>query len=222
MADEMRTPSAPSGECVIQRSFFARILHRSVIVIRTTLVLFLILITLTTGAGWAANWVFPLAVLQTLGLASTGNLRGVTWEISLPDELAVNSVWIGVRDRSVHLSWYRGHQEARITRTRYFYHGPWPAGIRTWVMRRPYKLRLPDGTNIACKSISQVFFELPLLSLCLISAIYPIIVFYCGPLRLWKRRRKGWCLECGYDLKGNVSGICSECGQPTESYESNH
>jgi hypothetical protein len=27
-----------------------------------------------------------------------------------------------------------------------------------------------------------------------------------------RRRRKGLCTECGYDLTGNVSGKCPECG----------
>jgi hypothetical protein len=29
---------------------------------------------------------------------------------------------------------------------------------------------------------------------------------------LRRRRRLGLCLHCGYDLKGNVSGVCTECG----------
>jgi hypothetical protein len=35
---------------------------------------------------------------------------------------------------------------------------------------------------------------------------------------LWYRDRrppKGHCRNCGYDLTGNVSGVCPECGQPT-------
>jgi hypothetical protein len=39
--------------------------------------------------------------------------------------------------------------------------------------------------------------------------------------RVWKRgeaadrRMRGLCVECGYDLTGNVSGVCPECGTPT-------
>ena len=33
-----------------------------------------------------------------------------------------------------------------------------------------------------------------------------------GPGRRWWRSLHGWCLECGYDLRGNRSGRCSECG----------
>ena len=43
-------------------------------------------------------------------------------------------------------------------------------------------------------------------------AAYPTVAFMRGPVRRWRRRRKGWCLSCGYDLTGNVSGVCPECG----------
>lgn len=33
-----------------------------------------------------------------------------------------------------------------------------------------------------------------------------------GPIRQARRRWKGWCLDCGYDLTGNHSGRCPECG----------
>ena len=42
---------------------------------------------------------------------------------------------------------------------------------------------------------------------------YPAINFRRGPLRRWRRRRKGLCLKCGYDLTGNVTGRCPECGE---------
>jgi hypothetical protein len=44
-------------------------------------------------------------------------------------------------------------------------------------------------------------------------SIYPILAFYCGPYRRYRRRKKGLCLKCGYNLTGNVSGICPECGE---------
>ena len=45
-----------------------------------------------------------------------------------------------------------------------------------------------------------------------IFAAYPIIAFVRGPLRRRWHRAKGACLRCGYDLTGNVSGVCPECG----------
>ena len=47
-----------------------------------------------------------------------------------------------------------------------------------------------------------------------------------GPLWLWllfrrlsraRTRREGFCLTCGYNLTGNVSGVCPECGAPIEA-----
>ena len=32
------------------------------------------------------------------------------------------------------------------------------------------------------------------------------------PFRRWRRRKRGRCETCGYDLTGNMSGTCSECG----------
>ena len=46
---------------------------------------------------------------------------------------------------------------------------------------------------------------------------YPTVAFIRGPFRRWRRRRKGLCLKCGYDLTGNESGACSECGEEVES-----
>lgn len=33
-----------------------------------------------------------------------------------------------------------------------------------------------------------------------------------GPMRRWYRHLRGHCIECGYNLRGNRSGRCSECG----------
>lgn len=44
-------------------------------------------------------------------------------------------------------------------------------------------------------------------------AAYPTIAFIRGPLRRWRRGRKGLCVKCGYDLTGNTSGVCPECGE---------
>ena len=44
---------------------------------------------------------------------------------------------------------------------------------------------------------------------------YPALALIRGPLRRWRRHRKGLCLRCGYNLEGNVSGVCSECGEAT-------
>ena len=56
----------------------------------------------------------------------------------------------------------------------------------------------------------------PIWMLSLLLAVYPAIAFIRGPLRRHGRRQKGLCLNCGYDLTGNVSGACPECGTERE------
>ena len=50
----------------------------------------------------------------------------------------------------------------------------------------------------------------------LLSATYPIIAFIRGPLRRRRRRKRGQCLSCGYNLTGNTSGVCPECATMVE------
>jgi hypothetical protein len=84
--------------------------------------------------------------------------------------------------------------------------GPQPSGgierLVTW-----WKLDCADYRvfELQCASwIPFVLFGVP-----------PAMAFVRGPLRRWRRRRAGCCLACGYDLTGNVSGVCPECATPT-------
>ena len=45
---------------------------------------------------------------------------------------------------------------------------------------------------------------------------YPIFALIRGPLRRHRRRKKGLCVACGYNLAGNESGVCPECGEAVE------
>ena len=40
----------------------------------------------------------------------------------------------------------------------------------------------------------------------------PVVVAF-SPMRRWRRKRQGLCLDCGYNLTGNESGTCPECGK---------
>jgi len=44
--------------------------------------------------------------------------------------------------------------------------------------------------------------------------LYPLWAFFRGPWRRRRRKAKGLCVRCGYDLTGNVTGVCPECGGP--------
>jgi len=58
----------------------------------------------------------------------------------------------------------------------------------------------------------MVHFRISLWVLATLLAAYPAVALARGPLRRHRRRRKGLCLKCGYNLTGNVSGVCPECG----------
>ncbi len=47
----------------------------------------------------------------------------------------------------------------------------------------------------------------------------PILTIAIPTVWLWRRDRRhppGHCRNCGYDLTGNVTGVCSECGMEAE------
>ena len=53
---------------------------------------------------------------------------------------------------------------------------------------------------------------IPLWILLLAAAFPTAMLFSFGPLRRRYRRRRALCVHCGYNLRGNVSGVCPECG----------
>lgn len=72
------------------------------------------------------------------------------------------------------------------------------------------------GTNLAGDATKTCItyirtLELPLWSIVCLSLVPPVLTI---PRRLRSRRRRqqGECIRCGYDLRGNVTGRCSECG----------
>ncbi len=73
-----------------------------------------------------------------------------------------------------------------------------------------YLLKNPGQQPISRKM--QFELGIPLYFPCVLFAAYPAIVLVRAPLRRWRRRRKGLCLKCSYDLTGNVTGTCPECG----------
>jgi hypothetical protein len=52
----------------------------------------------------------------------------------------------------------------------------------------------------------------PLLPLAGLLLIYPAGHTFVAVLRKTRRRHEGLCKNCGYDLTGNLSGKCPECG----------
>jgi len=54
----------------------------------------------------------------------------------------------------------------------------------------------------------------PLPMLAVLFALFSLTLGIRGPLLRRRRRKRGLCVKCGYDLTANVSGTCPECGTP--------
>lgn len=81
-------------------------------------------------------------------------------------------------------------------------------------------VRGPAGRSapkVSGTSVSSVFVTIRLSVLLPLCTAYPALAFIRGPVRRWRRRKKGLCVKCGYDLTGNVSGVCPECGTRIET-----
>lgn len=63
---------------------------------------------------------------------------------------------------------------------------------------------------------ARLIVSINLFGVVLLFGAYPCLVFIRGPVRRFRRRRNGLCPQCGYNLRGNVSGRCLECGRKTE------
>lgn len=65
--------------------------------------------------------------------------------------------------------------------------------------------------DVPGRNLNVFHLGVPLWLTFLVLIAYPAVAFYRGPLRRYRRRRCGLCVACGYDLTGNVSGVCPEC-----------
>jgi len=113
---------------------------------------------------------------------------------------------LGIQTGHVRIECYSGINDLQAALTKNTFRGygeffvsqnveePWPPRWTNdpWLLRR--FLRFP--------------LWLPFVAL----ATFPTLAFVRGPFRRWHRRHGGLCLKCGYDLTGNVSGVCPECG----------
>lgn len=49
----------------------------------------------------------------------------------------------------------------------------------------------------------------------LLAALIAVVAYPLLPFAVRRdRRKRGLCVRCGYSLRGNVSGVCPECGKP--------
>lgn len=136
-------------------------------------------------------------------------------------KLTTDGVWIGGTSNTVFVAWLLDDR-LRLE----CYHSPDPDAVAKWAQifrdEQAYLARLDvgeerlivfDGLFAGGVRSGRIGVMFPLWVPCFILAVYPTIAFINGPYRRYRRRKKGLCLKCGYNLTGNVTGICSECGE---------
>ena len=75
---------------------------------------------------------------------------------------------------------------------------------------------LQTGDNSGRQQSAEYYVSFPLWAPFFLLTLLLAPASYRGPARRWRRRKRGECAECGYNLTGNVTGVCSECGAEVE------
>lgn len=116
------------------------------------------------------------------------------------------SVVVGWPVRLLWCSWRRKGTEfyvARDTGLEFKPPGsPTPSGFLGLALQESYSRAFPFRPVLAGQLVYGMM------------CIGVVLLMRFGPraARRWWRRRGGRCGECGYDLRGNTSGVCPECG----------
>ena len=53
----------------------------------------------------------------------------------------------------------------------------------------------------------------PFWALATVTLLWPLCAFLSGPVRRRRRRKRGLCVACGYNLQGLTDARCPECGR---------
>ena len=157
------------------------------------------IVVLTLGA-----LTLPLIAWMTI-------VRQVVWHKD-----TTNSVWAVGAVGGYAFVFHASSTDQRNLRSTSAYWKRYEFGARFFQTHRAFawKRRVERWLGVLI-TIDEVFIPLGLPFVLL--ATYPTIAFIRGPLRRWRRRRRGLCVNCAYDLTGNVTGVCSECGTKIES-----
>jgi len=79
--------------------------------------------------------------------------------------------------------------------------------------------RYPYSRLEVSKGVLYGRIRVPLWQIAAALAAYPIFVMARRDETRRRRRSRGQCVACGYDLTGNLSGVCPECGTEAKRLE---
>jgi hypothetical protein len=154
------------------------------------------------------KWAGLAVCLLVLGVGAASFARGRS--CTLCDR---PRVWVAVADGAIAVYWETWREPPEAAGRRMFYHPP----VNPAVVGRILRFMFLGGDNQAgCAT------RLPTIDcdsaggLVILPLWLPLVVatVLTATLR-WRDRRRippGHCGQCGYNLTGNVSGVCPECG----------
>ena len=92
---------------------------------------------------------------------------------------------------------------------------PYAVHLNTWLPMSPNRLGFAHSAGVA-QGTRLRYLVFPLWAAALPPLVAPALWLRRAALRRRRARRAaaGRCARCGYDLTGNVSGVCPECGAP--------
>lgn len=155
--------------------------------------------------GW--THVIRKTIILLLTLAALGSaalwLRGWMEPLSYHHRGSCSTCSVHAQDGYLDFTWNNDRaSHARGARTVENVHRLFAGfGVRWVIMQYPRGKRVVDTFRV----IIPLWFPL------LLFGAYPTLVLVTKPFR--RRRRPGRCPTCDYDLTGNVTGICPECGE---------
>lgn len=109
---------------------------------------------------------------------------------------------------------------AHLGASEYKFHGQWRAPAEAFFALALDRWQEVSTAPLACGNVSEAPFVIhPPMTILAFPIWLPGIAFAAFPcllllkrIRRAKRTRAGFCPSCGYNLTGNVTGTCSECG----------
>jgi hypothetical protein len=90
----------------------------------------------------------------------------------------------------------------------------WRANSRPMSADRLLELLRGEGFffNYNAEPTREMILQVPLWMLILLFGVFPTYALIARRVREHIRIERGQCLKCGYNLTGNTSGVCPECG----------
>ena len=156
--------------------------------------------TLEEVAQWSNHWI-PPGTSPFRGLLLEGGFSGYNWV-----RIELSSGRVGVL---IVISASAAHDRIWLSM---LHPSVYPTARRTrYIDPREFQLNLVPSTMSRSR---YVVCCVPLWApTCLFVSLLTLDLVR-GPLRRWYRRARNRCVGCTYDLTGNLSGACPECGLP--------